>query len=256
MRSLGWVAALVLGGCAKEKPLAPTEMVDIVRYMFAEWEDPEALAAAVDNIDPWMSENATSEEAKEGFRLNPLESGDVAGVDHPNRDLALLIGAAGGTSSKHPLRAQAEHIVLADQTFANPSQYKLYARDIVEGSVSGFKGGEGLVRTVNEVETSNWGISIPYTLYKDYVWIQGEAAEAIVGRSWTEARSCNDSGKNCINQSFSVDLFHWNGSETLRLTATWSEVESSINLSDELLIAGLADGIQKVFEGTEAHLDE
>ena len=180
----------------------------------------------------------------------------MASVARPDANLDDLIGAVGGAISAYDLADQAGHIVEVDQTFANPSQYKLYERRIVEGTAASFKADRALIRTVNDVETSTLGITIPYQLLKDYRWVEGEVGEAIVGRSWIEASSCNDSGKNCLVQSFSIDVFQASGNQTLRLTATWSEVASSIELSDDLLIANLAKGLQNVFDGTEEHLAE
>lgn len=249
---------LALGAvaCAKERPLAPTEMTDIVRYMFANWEDEPSLEAAVDNLDPWLTENAATDEADEGYRLDPLAEADVDSVERPDANLGDLLGAAGGAVSAFGIDAQAGHIVAADQVWANPSQYKRYDRSFAEGTPSGFKQGTTLLRTVNQVETSTLGVSIPYVLLKDYRWIEGENATAIVARSWIEDASCSDSGKNCLIQSFSVDVFQAAGRETLRLTATWSEVESSVNLSDDLLVASLAKGLQNVFDATDEYLAE
>ena len=78
---------------------------------------------------------------------------------------------------------------------------------------------------------------------------------SIVARSWIEEKGCNESGNNCLVQSYSIDHFHGNGNKTLRLTATWSQVEAVIALGDDLLIDGLADGLQDTFESTEAYLE-
>ncbi len=247
---------LVSSACARERDPAPTEMVDIVRFMFANWEDEEPVAEAFDNLLPWLGDNAHTEEAEDGFRLEPLTTEDVASVERPQRDLALLLGAAGGALSVFPIDEHAATIVLEDQTWSNPSQYKVYVRDVVGGNEREFVGGSGLVRTSNAIETSNWGVSIPYVLFKDYRWVETESGRGIVARSWVEDRSCNDGGGNCLEQSFSIDLWAVDGQETIRLTSTWSEVTSSIPLGEDTLIAGLALGIQNVFRATDKYLEE
>lgn len=248
---------LLMSACKKEKPLAPTEMTDIVRYMFDNFEDPEALGAAIDNLDPWMQENATSEEAIDGYRLDPLTEDDVKTITPPSgAQVADLLGAAGGNASAFDLDAQADHIVLKDQVAFN-SKYDQYDRRFVGGTTaSGFRAGDPL-RTINEVMTTSFGVTIPYTLYKDYRWVESEnGILSIVARSWIEKKGCNEAGNNCLLQSYSIDHFHGDGSETLRLTATWSQVETIITLGDDLLIDGLADGLQDTFESTEAYLSE
>ncbi len=251
------IGTALASGCAKEKPLAPTEMTDLVRDMFDNYEDEEALAAAVENLDPWIQENALAEEAIEGYRLDPLVTDDVDSVERPNgASLDDLLGAAGCNISAYGLDDQAWHIVDTDQVWGN-SKYETYTRRFVgETKPSGFQAGEGVLRTVNDVATTSFTITIPYTLYKDYRWVETESGiQAIVARSWIEEAGCNDAGNNCLKQSYSIDHFHLDGTETLRLTATWSEVEAVIELSDDLLIKGLADGFQDTFESTEAHLD-
>ena len=254
---LALIVPAALTACAKEKPLAPTEMTDIVRYMFDNYEDPEALAAAVENLDPWMQANAGSEEAIEGYRLDPLTSDDVDTIQRPSgSQLSELLGAAGCNISAFGLDDQAWHIVDTDQLWGN-SKYDSYVRRFVgDTGPSDFQNGQGVLRTVNDVATTSFTITIPYTLYKDYRWIETDSGvQAIVARSWIEEAGCNDAGNSCLKQSYSVDHFHLHDGETLRLTATWSEVAAVIDLSDDILIKGLADGFQDTFESTEAHLE-
>ena len=177
----------------------------------------------------------------------------MAAVEHPDADLSLMLGAAAAAVSPYDVERQAEHIVERDQTFANPGTYEVYERTVT-GDEDAFLGGEGLVRTSNDVVTSTLGVTIPYNLLKDYRWVEGETSSGIVGRSWIEERSCNDGGGNCLAQSYSIDIFYAHGSSTDRLTASWSQVESSLPLSDDLLVASLAGGIQNVFRFTDEHL--
>ncbi len=252
------ISSLVVVGCKKQKPLAPTEMTDLVRYMFDSFEDEEALGAAIDNLDPWLQENALSDQAIDGYRLDPLTSDDLQSVKPPSgTSVNDLLGAAGGNRSEFDLDDQASHIVDTDQVWAN-DKYDVYTRRFVgETGPSDFLKGNGVLRTVNDVETTSFTITIPYKLYKDYRWVESEGGlTGIVARSWIEAEGCNDSGNNCLRQSYSIDHFHGDGERTLRLTATWSEVVSVIALSDEILIDGLADGLQNTFENAEEYLEE
>lgn len=210
---------------------------------------------ALDNLTVWLDANVPSEQAEDGFRLDPLVAADVSTVDHPRANLNDLLGAAGGAMSPFPIMEHAAYVPLQDQTFSNPGQYKVYERS-VSGDEAAFVEGEGVLRTVNDIETANFGVTIPYRLYKDYKWVRTDAEEAIVARSWIEERSCNDGGGNCLEQTFSIDMFGRRGGSTVRFTATWSQVTSAIALPDDTLIAGLAMGIQNVFESSDAFLEE
>lgn len=256
MRPLLWLVLVpTLAACAREREPAPTEMVDLVRFVFQHWEEPEILPEALDNLQVWLDANIDSEESESGFRLEPLTAPDVSTVERPDRPLTELLGAAGGARSAFSLLDHASHIVLEDQTFSNPSQYKVYERRITGGSRGKFLDGSDLVRTENDIETSTLGITIPYLLHKDYRWVEGETAEAILARSWVEDRSCNDGGGSCLEQSFSIDLWMGDPNGCLRWTATWSEVTSPVALGDDTLIASLALGLQNVFRATEEFLE-
>ncbi len=247
-------AAILLIGCAKKREPAPTEMVDLVSFMFVNWEDDLAMQDALDNLGPWLDTNVETDEARDGFRLEPLGPDEVGVVDHPNAVLSDMLGAAGGALSAFPVDDHAAHMSRPDQLFSNPNNYKIYRRAVVEGSAAEFDAGTSLLRTVNDIETASWGVQIPYQLFKDYRWVETEAERAVIARAWTEMRSCNDGGGNCIEQSFSIDIFVGDGGSTQRLTASWSEVTTSLPLGDDALVAGLALGIQNVFYYTDEFL--
>ena len=245
-------------GCARERDPAPTEMVDLVRFLFANWEDEELLPEAVDNLGRWLVDNVDTEEAEDGLRLDPLAPADIGSVTHPDTSLAELIGATGSARSAFPLEDHAGYLILPDQTFSNPSQYKKYDRTITAGDPEGFAtGADRILRTETAVETSTLGVTIPYVLMKDYRWVTGEAHEAVVGRAWVEERFCNDGGGNCLEHTYSVDLFYADGPDaSMRMTASWSHVEASISVPDDTLVASLAMGIQNVFRACEEFLVE
>jgi hypothetical protein len=248
---------VLLVGCAKERDPAPTEMTDIVRYLFANWEDAEALPEAVDNLGAWIDRNIDTDAAKDGLALDPLSPGDIDSVDHPEKSLVDLVGVAGEARSAFPAEDHAGYLVLPDQTFTNPGQFQTYARTISEGDADAFAGGEGLIRTVNDVVTETIGIKIPYTLFKDYRWVEGETERAVVGRAWAEERSCNDGGGNCLEHTYSIDLFYADGgNDSQRMTASWSDVVSDPPFSEDVKIGLLANGIQTVFEKSEKFLED
>ena len=251
-----WLAVAVVGtaGCAKKRDPAPTEMEDLVRYLFLHWEEDELVPEGLDNLHGWLADNIDTEAAEDGFRLSPLTEADVAAVDHPDVDPALLIGASGAAVSPYPIGRQAEHIVLEDQVFSNPGTYDVYDRTVT-GDEEAFLDGTGLVRTSNAVVTSTLGVTIPYTLLKDYRWVDGELSDGILARSWIAESSCNEGGGNCLVQSYSIDVFFAVGEDaTWRFTASWSQITSGFELGEDLMVASLAGGIQNIFRFTDAYL--
>ncbi|MEZ5247638.1 MAG: hypothetical protein R2707_21305 [Acidimicrobiales bacterium] len=256
MRVLTVLTLIFAAGCAKKRDPAPTEMEDLTGYLFANWEDEEALPEGIDNLAAWLADNIDSEQAEDGWLLTPLTADLVADVDRPDRDLGDLLGAAVAAPSPFPLLDHAGHIVLDDQMFSNPKTYEHYHRKVT-GDERAFLDGDGLVRTTNDIATSSLGVTIPYELLKDYRWVHSDDSEAILARSWIEDEACNDGGGNCLVQSFSIDLFlkHRTG-ETWRMTATWSELTMSVPIGENLLIATLAVGMNNVFRYTDEFLAE
>ena len=58
-----------VSGCAKKRDPAPTEMEDLVRYLFLNWEDDELVPEGFDNLHGWLADNIDSEQAHDGFNL-------------------------------------------------------------------------------------------------------------------------------------------------------------------------------------------
>lgn len=250
------LAAALVAGCARKREPAPAEMEELANFLLQVWEDDRSVEDGFDNLAPWLIENAASEDALDGFRLTPLSDEDVATIDHPDADLSELLGVAVAGRSPHGIGAHAQTIVLDDQVFSNPRNYDSYERTVT-GDVEAFLAGEGVVRTENDVLTSNFGITIPYVLFKDYKWVRTrEENEGIVARSWIAERGCNDGGGNCLEQSFSIDLWFIQEADVIRFTSTWSQVESSINIGDDLQVAALANGMVYVFEATDEFIVE
>jgi hypothetical protein len=259
MRPILLCLCAVAAGCAKEREPAPSEMTDLVRFLFANWEDAELLPDAVDNLGGWIDRNIDTEEAHDGLVLENLTEDDIGSITHPDKPLTDLIGVAGEAHSAFPVEDHAGYLVLGDQTFSNPDQYQVYKRTVTEGQAGAFaRGDEGaLIRTSNDVTTKTLGIQVPYSLMKDYRWVEGETERAVIGRAWVEERSCNGGGGNCVEHTYSIDAFFADGANrSQRMTASWSDVATSIDFGDDLKIATLADGIQKVFTASETFLEE
>lgn len=245
-----------LTACARERDPAPTEMVDLVVYLFTNWEEGELLPEAVDNLGEWLDDNVDGEGMSEGMRLDPLTPADIATVEHPDTSLAELIGAVGAARSAYPIDDHTAYLVLRDQVFQNPSLYDRYDRTITQGDEGAWPTGAAeVLRTRNDIETTTLGVTIPYTLPKDYRWVEGATHDAVIGRAWAEERYCNDGGGNCLEHHYSVDMYFADGaSRSQRMTASWSHVDASFALPEDTLVASLAMGIQSNFDACEEYL--
>lgn len=255
MRWLLPLLTLASVGCAKKREPAPEAMEDLVRYIYRNYDDPKELEDGTDGLIAWLEPKMDTEELTKGYALSTLTTEDVS-VAHPDRSFEGLLGAAGGARSVVTIDEHAASSLLIDQVWQNPSNYDAYERSF-SGDGPAFKAREGDVLTDNDITTGNFGVSIPYTLFKDYRWVQGESdRQAIIARSWIEEAGCNEGGGSCLELSFSIDVWIEDGDETWRFTAGWSEVTSPFSgaIGDDLMVAALANGYQSVFESSDEFL--
>jgi hypothetical protein len=249
-----WVCVAAAVACARKREPAPTEMVDLVRYMIRNWEDDALMVDATTNLASFVRAEIDSEAAQEGWQLDPLTTDDVADLEFPDHSFEGLIGAAAAARSAFDVDAHVAEFDRADQVWTNPAQFEIYDRAIVEGSGRDFEQRSGLLRTVNDIETRALGIHIPYRLDKDFKWVDGDDGDDVIARSWIPVRGCNDGESSCVELAFSLDVWLGDGGDTLRFTSSWSEVTTFVDLGEDLLTAQLASGIHAVFESTDEFL--
>lgn len=263
MRALSFVLiAAVATGCARTREPAPQDLDGLVHYLFRNFEDPVALQDAMENLTPWLEDVGRTEAAQEGFVLTSLAELDVAAFEHPDRNLGDAIGVVVGGVSPFTVHEHAEAILLDDQVFTDPTSYSYFDREIVEGDPIGFAACADLVRTHNLVEKTKMGVTIPYELEKDFRWVElgdepDDQRTAIVAVAWVPESACNEGGGNCVNQSFSMEVYYDQGlGDTVRLMASYNEVKTSADsiLTFDAKVAIAVNGIRSIFESTDAFL--
>jgi len=252
---------LLLLGCARARETAPPTLDDRTHDVYRLWEDDFALAIAVDDLAAWMVENGRSEEAWDGLRLTNLTPDDVADVTVPEgADLDDHVGIANAGPSAFPIDLHAAAVTEADQVWTDPSTFERYDRTIIEGDAEVFAGGASYFRSDNDVlKKGAFGVRIPYALRKDYKWVVPAGGPAtFVARHWIDVPGCSDNGKNCVYQTFGLDVFVEDGDETLRLLTNWLYVETQADglLSEDARIALIAQGNQALIERADEELED
>lgn len=259
-RATLWVALFSTVGCARERDPAPDDLDGLARYLFRNWEDAEAVYEGIGNLAPWLRDQGLSEEAQEGYLLSKLTEAEVADVQRPlSQPLSEAIGVGQTGTSSFSLEDHAPLMVRSDQTWNEPSTYEHYVRQVVEGDPDSFSSGHGMIRTFNDIEKSGaFGVTIPFEQNKDYRWVSHEEfGDSVVGRSWVEQSYCSENGKNCVMQSFSIDLFHQlDDGRSVRLIAGWTEVRTEVDalVTQDFLVQQMVDGNQDIMEATEEEL--
>lgn len=256
--SLLFLSAL-LAGCARTRAPAPDDVDGLLHWVYRHHDDPELLAEGMANLGTWLETTGRTEAATEGYRVTPLAPEDVAALDRPDRALQDASGVAVAAVSVHPLEPHAEITTLPDQLYNNPGGYDRYDRAVVEGDPEAFVTCDSDLDTINDIDKTTVGVRIPYVLHKDFHWVHlDERRSAFVGRSHIAESSCSDNERNCLYQSYSVDIWYRHGTgDTVRMTSTWNEITSVADafLSEDQQVAVAVDGMLDIFENTDLYLD-
>lgn len=251
-------AALLLASACSKRDTSPPELDDLCHALVRDFEDPDLVAPHVDLLSAWLDTDGRESAAWDGLLLTNLTQEDLTPPLPGDDDLSLHRGVATAAPSPFSIEAHAGLIVRSDQSWVDPGSFEVYDRVIVEGDPDGFAAGSGVLRTENDiVKNGGFGVQIPYTLTKDFRWVETEAGlRAIVARAWLEEPGCNENGSNCVNQSWGLEAFIAHEDETLRLYAVWLEVVTQADglLTEDGRISLIAKGNQDIIEGTDAEL--
>ncbi len=228
--------------------------------MYAHYDDPAALTLDIADLEPFLEEEGRTERATEGYTVADLGDAQTGGIEHPDRDYATLVGAiVGGLSAFPPI----DHGVSAlepDQTWNDPKSLDKYVRTILSGDPDTFAEGRGRVNTSNDVEKSGaFGVTVPYILLKDYQWISSsDGSLVLVARSWVEERGCSENGSNCVEASYSLEVFYPDAPTdgSVRLTVAWIDLVTQADslLTEEGRLDLLVQGQADIYAAMDAHL--
>lgn len=255
----GVLIGLVVGGCAKHRDPAPMDLDSGVRATYRGFEGPLIGTEHLGAIASWLVSDENLELGWEGLAMTNLSEDEVAGLPVPDgTDLANHRGVATAFRSEFP---PIDHAALAagpDQTWTDPGSFLVYDRTIVAGDAEAFVQGSGDIRTDNQIlKAGAFGVQIPYRLRRDYRWVAlADGDQALISRWWLEEQGCSDSGKNCVLQSFGLDLLIPTASGADRLVVNWVEVvtEADAFLTEDARIGLIATGNQDLCEATDEAL--
>ena len=102
----------VLGGCRKAEP-APSELNDLARYLFREFEDPEALAEGLLNLETHFAtvDFEANSVRDRSWVLESLQPADVEGLTVPaDRNVTDCAAVGIAYQSPHRLARHAEYV--------------------------------------------------------------------------------------------------------------------------------------------------
>ena len=261
-------SSFLILACAPPRDPAPEDLEGLTRYLYLNWQDRDLVQEGMTNMAQWLTTDGQSEVAQEeGYVLAPLDEEILEGIVYPTRvPLSIMAGAAVARNSVYSIDQHAAVIIEEDQRWNAPNKYELYERIIIEGDTDEFLSAEAhtlpsTLFTDNDTIQERLGIRIPYLLRKNYRWTSTENGNrALIARSWVPEYGCSgDDGEsgNCLELSFSVDLFYENDDNTTtRMTASWNYLSLILEMPFDFQIDQLVSGIIAVDEATDVRLEE
>jgi hypothetical protein len=252
------LAAVALG-CKQADP-APRDLDTLLHDSYRDYDNPGLLSHDLIALQGFLTGAGKTDLAYDGLEMSDLAPSDIDAIAHPDRDPSLLVGVAVGGVSDFPVADHAAAAIESDQAWNDPT-YEKYDRTVILGDPAAFAAGRGRIDTSNAVvKNGPFGVTIPFTLMKDYQWVGGsDGQQAVIARSWVEHSSCSDNGKNCVEESFSREIYFpdpANAGHTIRLTVSWIDLVSEADsiLTEDHKIQILIDGIHDIFDAMDAHL--
>jgi hypothetical protein len=271
--------------CRKPPPDATPDFSDALVYVFSSFEAEEAeLAFGLRALEQQvyaemdiLADDSLERSLSQAF----LTEEDVAGLERPDRDLALALPVAVAGASDHPVDDQTRIAMLTDQTVVEPYSPDYFERTFLSGDDCWADRGCERMETSNDLIKDNLLMTIPYWFYKDYRWVDlalpdpGDTTSqaedpryGFVARSWTTEQFAGDSDKNWIRQSYTIEVWlprdgraegagsAGTGGGTLRLLALWTETDlGGISVSDDTIIGTARIGIDDNLDAQEEWLD-
>ena len=231
---------LLLTGCTPPVE-APSEMGDLVSWLYTNVrdEDPAVMAAGIDGLDAWLSDNR--EEALETeWEVTLLTEETVDALDDRERTVEELASIAVYTESVHTLDAAAFAMVGSEIDEVYPESFSDYTRtwDSDPGCF--------LERTCSAVSatedyTASFALGLRTTsqLRNEFLWVEGTERDALVQRNWLVEPPETNSPLLDLDQMYSLNFFIESDVGFIRIQAAWMIVtQGAVNPTAAVTLVG------------------
>lgn len=255
---VSWVVlAGSVSACAP--PEAPTELSELSRYMYREWDasDDRVRAAGVVNLEAFLSsvDLGVDKLDDRSWTLSELKPEDVAAIERPDRALEDCFGLGMGYLSRWPIQDHARLQMEPDQKPSEPTA-EFYDRAFTNlDDASCFPDQDcDRVDTTNELRRKTFLYAFDSTLFKNFRWVpfttdDGTERDAFYSRSWYAKSWESDNGSTTVWQSYSIDVWIDRGDGTSwRFQTLWNETEIAGTTAGESTLSFVQTGTEDVFD--------
>ncbi len=251
----------ILLACKAPPELSPATLDDLSRVALKNF-DAESEPEDIDALLEWLVTHDTPE--SNGWFLEAIRAEDVVGLElDPDIDIHDLeeggemeTGGAGVIDVVDgDLDGYASASMEEDQSFAH-STYKQWTRVILSGE--DFLDGGDHMTTDNIVEKSGpFGIVIPYSMFKDFRWVETSHGTAMIARSWVPESGFAEGGENGILCGWTIEVWLQQDGGVLWYNSSWSRLKTIVDglVTEEQLLTELIKGTLAYYEGIEAHVN-
>ncbi|MCO4743383.1 MAG: hypothetical protein KC912_01255 [Proteobacteria bacterium] len=250
---------LILLPACKRPPEAPAELDDLSRYLYRSWgaEDEAEREVGFSNLIAFLETIDMEDNLQDrAWELTPVNEDDLWDIEWPTeQDPAATLGVAVARQSVYPPLDHATLQIEEDQLPAEPSANE-YVRTFDVDPTCFLDETCNPLFSVNQVQRQNLLISVDFTLYKDFRWVETDNGPALFARSYVDQVWEGNSGGSSIVQSYSCDIWLPDGNGTTwRYQTLWSESEVG-GASDSMTIATLKASIDNILETGDEAIEE
>ncbi len=260
--------AAPLAACQPPSPEAPTDLSDLVRYLYREFdnEDPRFLEEGLANLDAFVDTVDLETPALDRSWIpDYLTEEDVDAITWPTeRDLTATIPITVAGQGPWGVTEHGRLQMEPDQTITEPTA-PTYVRTVTNADDGTCFPDRSclLIETSNAVRRDNLLMAVDFILLKDFLWARIGTPEedeeerwAVVARSWFEQSWDGDEGNTHLWTSFAMDV--WMGQPdgtTRRVQTLWSESDI-VDVEDEVVRNLLRSSIDDIFDAGDAAIEE
>ncbi len=248
--------ALLLGGCAAPET-APTELEDLIGWMFAHLDDddPDAIVEGSTTLDGWMNDNL--DQTLEGYEVTVLDDETIATLGVDERDLDGLQGVAVGYEHTKDLGELAD-AVMQDPEELHPDLYVEYDYEAIDGTKECFADGScnRLEITCHALENLGMGIQLDISSQLQFRRYDTPDGPAFAYRYWTTEPPTVTTDLFSLDQSYFFWAFVPHGDVIRSMQASWvvvtvlaDDLDSDIVLN--LWVDGMIKGAKDLDEREE-----
>ncbi len=263
MRRLLSLLTLALSAVAcKAPPEAPAEFEELCSYVYkhAADEEPEALAAGLDNMYEWLFEGTNLATTATGYQITNLDQGAVDALNVPSsRGVNNLVGAAVATTHPWNTKTLAQTTVVDEWGDVVPNNYDYFERNFNKNPTC-FPD-----RDCERLGATSYGESkfaglINVNIWNriQFRWVETDNDWVMVQRSWlTREAEVSLESMDIFAQYFLAIVFPTQSGDTIRVQATWIDADyGALPVSEDYAKQLIVTSMQNQGDAIDEYIEE